>query len=90
MSCPACEQPGEGFTHSCEGSGTFRAAEAHVAGAVEEITAGWPRFEVTLHLRMVALDEDAARHALGDLVTPLLSDDLVEQADFSIVQTEAA
>lgn len=89
MSCQACAGV-EGAVHTCPGSGTFVAAEAYGADAVtiaEE--SEWPRWRVTLHFNMRHPDEDSVRSQLVGLVSDLLSDDLVESADFALKQWEA-
>lgn len=83
--CAACHGV-EGALHTCAGSGTYVAAEAHVAGEVDEISLDWTRFQVTLHFQVRALDESMVREKLTPLVSSLLSDDLVENADFSVVE----
>lgn len=82
--CPACADPSSGVRHTCAGSGTFRADEAHASGAVEEIAEAWPYFVADLNFKIRALDEDMARHKLTDLVHQLLEDDQVEEAVISV------
>ena len=84
VTCPACLDPTAGVPHTCPGSGTWKAAEAHAEGAVDEIEQEWPRYFVDLRFRVRALDEDLARHKLTDLVHALLEDDQVEEALFTI------
>lgn len=81
--CPAC-QGVEGAAHSCPGSGTFLAAEAHVAGEVDEIAEAWPRFQATMHLRLAAPDEETARRSLTHFVRQVLDDGTVDEADFAL------
>ena len=88
--CAACRDPDSGAIHTCAGSGTWKAAEAYAADAVEEIERDWARFAVDLHFQVRALDEPMVRSKLTGLVEGLLSDDQVEQADFSITLLEAA
>lgn len=89
MSCPACAGA-EGAAHTCGGSGTYLAAEAHGAGAVEIAEeSGWPRWRVTMHLQMRRPDEASVRERLTGLVADLLDDDLVESADFALTEWEA-
>lgn len=87
MRCAACENPDGGYAHTCAGSGTFVAAEAHVAGQVDEISADWPRFTVAINCTMRALDEHMVKDKLIPLVQALLKDDTVEQSDFSVSPT---
>lgn len=83
MDCPACAgQPGA--AHTCPDSGTFLAAEAHVAGEVEEIAQAWPTWEARIGLRLRAADEGAAREHLTRLMGDLLDDALVEGLEFSM------
>ena len=89
-SCPACQDPESGALHTCAGSGTWKAAEAHVAGEVDETERDWERFAVVLHFQLRALNEEMVRAKLSGLVSALLSDDQVEQADFSIRMLETA
>lgn len=89
IGCQACAGV-EGATHTCGGSGTFLAAEAHGAGAVEIAEESeWPRYEVTMHLRLRQPDEDAVRARLTRMVGDLLDDDLIESADFALTLWEA-
>lgn len=81
--CLAC-QGTPGAEHTCPGSGTFLAAEAHVAGEVEEIAAAWPRWQATVHLRLAAPDEEAARQSLTHFVRDVMEDGAVDELDFSI------
>jgi hypothetical protein len=85
--CEACNGI-EGATHSCPGSGTFLAAEAHVAGEVDEIAEAWPRFEATMHLRLAAPDEETARRSLTHFVREVLEDGAVVEADFALQEYE--
>ncbi len=79
--CPACA--GEpGASHTCPDSGTFLAAEAHVAGEVEEIAAPWPTWQATIQLRLKAPDEETGRAHLTRLMGELLDDALVSELDF--------
>ena len=87
--CPACGGV-SGAQHTCPGSGTWKAAEAHLAGEVDEISLDWNRFGVHLNFQVRAVDESMVREKLTGLVTELLSDDLVEHADFSITELEPA
>lgn len=83
--------PAQGYAHTCAGSGTYVAAEAHVAGQIEEISTDWPRFDVTLHFQIRSADETMVRDKLIPLVTALLEDELVEHSDFSVaLQPQAA
>lgn len=84
--CEACANPGQGLTHTCPGSGTFLAAEAHVAGEVEEIAEAWPTWEVRIGLRLRAPDQDAARSHLTHLMRELLDDALVQGLDFALAE----
>jgi hypothetical protein len=87
--CPACSGT-EGATHTCPGSGTYVAAEAHGLDQVEIAEeSAWPRFQVTVNLRMRAPDELTARQRLTGFVSGLLSDDLVEDSDLTIMEWEA-
>jgi hypothetical protein len=81
--CPACAGVA-GARHSCPGSGTFLAAEAHVAGEVDEIAAAWPRWQATVHLRLAAPDEEAARQSLTHFVRDVMADGAVDELDFAI------
>jgi hypothetical protein len=81
--CPACAGV-PGAVHSCPDSGTFLAAEAHVAGEVEEIAEAWPTWEATIHLHLKAADEHGAREHLTRLMGDLLDDALVAQLDFAL------
>lgn len=81
--CQAC-QGVEGVPHSCPGSGTFLAAEAHVAEEVDEIAEAWPHWQATLHLRLAAPDEDTARRSLTHFVRQVLDDGSVYEADFAL------
>jgi len=81
--CAACRGV-PGTPHTCPESGTFVAAEAHVAGEVEEIAEAWPDWQATIHLRLRAADEHAAREHLTRLMGDLLSDALVSQLDFAL------
>lgn len=74
----------EGVPHTCPDSGTFLAAEAHVAGEVEEIAEAWPRWQATIHLTLAAADEPTARQHLTRLVGELLDDALVSELDFAL------
>lgn len=85
--CPAC-QGVEGATHTCPGSGTFLAAEAHVAGEVDEIARDWPRFQATMHLRLAAPDEETARRTLTHFVQTVFDDGSVDEADFALQEWE--
>jgi hypothetical protein len=82
--CRACIEPDGGYVHTCPGSGTFLAAEAHVAGEVDEIAATWPTFRATLHLELAAPDEETARRSLTHFVRELLDDGTVVGADFAL------
>lgn len=81
--CEACAGV-EGATHTCPGSGTFVAAEAHVAAELDEIAEAWPRWRATLHLILAAPDEDTARRSLTHFVRSVLDDGTVEGADFAL------
>lgn len=87
--CPACLDPSGGHQHTCPGSGTFLAAEAHVAGEVDEIAEGWPRWRATLHLDLAAPDEETARRSLTHFVRELLDDGTVVGADFALDEVTA-
>jgi len=87
VSCQACLGVA-GATHTCAGSGTFLAAEAHDSGEVEEQAEAWPSFQSTIHLRLRAPDERDARGALTKLMEELLDDPLVTDLDFSIQRWE--
>ena len=82
--CPACIDPNGGHVHSCAASGTFLAAEAHVAGEVDEIAETWPRWRATLHLDLAAPDEETARRSLTHFVRDVLDDGTVMGADFAL------
>lgn len=84
--CPACSDPSLGLPHTCAGSGTWKAAEAHSAGAVDALEEGWPVFLVDIQLRVRSLEEVLVREKLTELVSKLLDDDQVESAHFSIRQ----
>ncbi len=88
MRCAACDHPDQGYAHSCAGSGTFLAAEAHIAGEVDEIAQAWPRFKITIGFRLRALDEQHARDKISGLAAGVLSDDDVEDAEFAIMPLE--
>lgn len=88
MRCAACEDPDGGFAHTCAGSGTYVAAEAHVAGAVDEITADWSRYDVAVHFQIRSLDEQMVNEKLTPLVAALLSDDLIERSHFTVTLAE--
>lgn len=83
MACLAC-QGVQGAPHTCPESGTFVAAEAHVAGEVDEIAAAWPRWEATVHLRLAAPDEEAARQSLTHFVRDVMMDGAVDEVDFAL------
>lgn len=91
--CYGCDDAREGRAviraHSCAGSGTFRAAEAYAADMVDELSQDWPRFHVDIHFQFRALDESMVRAKMTELVTSMLTDDLVENADFSIKEMVA-
>ena len=90
MRCAGCELPGQGYAHTCAGSGTYVAAEAHVAEQVEQISADWPRFDVHMNFQIRSLDERMVRDKLIPLVSALLEDDLVEHSDFVVKLAEQA
>jgi len=81
--CPACAGETDA-THTCAGSGTFLAAEAHASGEVEAMAEAWPTYEATIHLRLRAPEEEDARRGLTKLMEELLDDALVTELDFSI------
>lgn len=87
--CPACADPSLGIGHTCAGSGTWKAAEAHAAGAVDAIEQAWPIFQTDLQLRVRGLDEDIVRSKLRALMSQLLDDDQVIEVLFTIRQEEA-
>lgn len=87
--CIACERPGEGLVHTCEGSGTFVAAEAHDSGEVEAIAEGYPYWTIALGILLRAPDEQEARKTVAPLVEALLDDALVESIEFSVAGREA-
>ena len=88
MNCRACEEPNGGYAHTCAGSGTFLAAEAHASGEVDAIEQGWPRFKVDVALFIRAADEKMAREKLTPMVEAILSDDSAEQAEFTVTAEE--
>jgi len=88
--CAGCELPGNGYTHSCAGSGTFAAAEAYASSAVEEIAQAWPYFHVDITFKMRALDDRMVREKMTPLVSALLEDDTVEGSEFSVRPLEPA
>ena len=81
--CAACSDPEGGWAHTCAGSGTFIAAEAHVEGEVDEVEV-WPRFDVGLSFEVAALDDDGVRVRLNQLIALLLDDDQVDKVEFTI------
>lgn len=85
MSCRACTEPGQGHAHTCETSGTAVAAIAHAEGQVQDVVAV-PCFDVAVRLRVEALSEEDVRRVIVPLVSEVLSDDQVTQADFTITQ----
>jgi hypothetical protein len=91
--CYGCDDARAGDSviraHTCAGSGTFLAAEAHFAGEVDEIMEQWPRFGVAVNFQVRALDEAMVRDKLTALVTSILSDDQVEHSDFTIQELVA-
>lgn len=89
MKCAACELPGQGYAHTCAGSGTFVAAEVHVAEDIETLAQDWPYFDAKLSFRTRAADEQMVREKLNPLVTALLDDDLVEWGEFTVAKDEA-
>lgn len=90
MRCAACDDPGGGFAHTCSGSGTFLAAEAHMSGQIEEIAKDWPTWYIDLRFHMRGVDERMIREKLTPLVESLLSDELVDSSNFSIKPQIAA
>lgn len=86
--CQACLGV-EGVPHTCPGSGTFVAAEAHVAGEVDEIAAAWPKWRATIGLGVLAPDEETARQHLTRLMTELLDDAVVTELDFALDEVAA-
>ena len=89
MKCAACDHPGEGYAHVCAGSGTYVAAEAYDADAVNELMETWPYFTVAVNFKMRAADEAMVRDKLTPLVGVLLNDDLVQSgANFSVTPAD--
>lgn len=86
--CAACKDPDSDATHTCAGSGTWKAAEAYAEDMVDAIERDWERYAIDLHFQVRAVDEPMVRSKLTGLVESLLSDDQVESADFSITQLE--
>ena len=84
MRCAGCELPGDGYAHTCAGSGTYVAAEAYDADAVAERMAAWPRFDVEIHFQVRGADDAMVREKLLPLVSAILNDDLVEHSNFTI------
>lgn len=85
--CAACAGA-EGVPHTCPGSGTFLAAEAHDSGEIEATAEAWPNWEATIHLHLRAPDEHGARKHLTGLMTELLDDALVTDLDFALALHE--
>lgn len=85
--CLAC-QGRAGAPHTCPGSGTFLAAEAHDSGEIEAQTEAWPNWLATIHLHLRAPDEHEARRHLTHLMGELLDDALVTELDFAIELAE--
>ena len=88
MKCAGCDLPGQGYAHTCAGSGTYVAAEAYDAEAVAEIEAAWPYFHVDINFNMRGQDDRMVREKLTPLVSALLEDDTVEAADFAVRPVE--
>lgn len=85
--CAACDGV-EGATHTCPGSGTFLAAEAHDSGEIEAEAVAWPNWQATIHLHLRAPLEEVARQHLTGLMGALLDDALVESLDFALERAE--
>lgn len=81
--CLACKGV-EGASHTCPGSGTFLAAEAHDSGEIEATAEAWPNWQATIHLHLRAPDEPEARRCLTGLMGALLDDALVTELDFAL------
>jgi hypothetical protein len=85
--CLACKGV-PGTTHTCPGSGTFLAAEAHDSGEIEAAAGAWPNWQATIHLHLRAPDEQVARQHLTGLMGVLLDDALVAELDFALELAE--
>lgn len=82
--CWACEVAkrggsSAGLEHTCPQSGTWLAQEGRDAGEDTPVSLG--SYSVSLHFRIRATDELAARQKLTGLVADLLDDDLVQTAE---------
>lgn len=86
MRCAGCELPGQGYAHTCAGSGTYVAAEVHVEEDIAEISVDWARFDVHINCRMRGLDETMVKDKLIPVVSALLSDELVEHSDVTVTK----
>lgn len=73
----------EGAAHTCSGSGTFLAAEAHGSEELEPIME-LARFNVQVQSVIRGVDEAQVRERLTPLMTELLNDDLVDWVDFTV------
>lgn len=87
--CAACAGV-EGVPHTCPGSGTFLAAEAHDSGELEATAEAWPNWQATIHLHLRAPDEQSARGHLTTLMAELLDDALVVELDFALALAEVS